>query len=152
MSRQILLLLNLFATIWVTAVMWFVQIAHYPSFKFISTESFGEFIRAHMNISIVVLSIPIIVELITTLLLIKKPTIGTKPLLFKACLILLGIGLLSTVAIQTPNLSILKRGYHEVAHTTLVWSNWIRTIVWSAKGTVLMMAMIFYFNHHKKTS
>jgi hypothetical protein len=111
-------------------LIWIIQILHYPSFLFIDKASFTEFENFHTKrISLIVIPL-MLAELV---LLIYD----FRWILF---FILAGIWL-STFLIQVPCHNKLKQGKNlEIIHR-LIFSNWIRTLLW----TVKFLVIIYYY-------
>jgi hypothetical protein len=53
--------------------------------------------------------------------------------------LILGAGIwLSTAFLQSPRHTTLGRGFDPSAHRFLVTSNWLRTVLWSLRGLVVL--------------
>ncbi|MEM9411116.1 MAG: hypothetical protein AAGA30_08390, partial [Planctomycetota bacterium] len=84
---------------------------------------------------------PMLVEALTTVLMVMYPPIPN------AALLLLGVGLLfliwvSTALLQVPCHGQLMDGFVSKTHHQLVWTNWIRTIAWSLRGLLVTWILI----------
>lgn len=118
-------------------VIWLIQLVHYPAFAFVERERFPEFHRLHCrNTGVVV--VPLMCgELITGLsLALLAPTVFLLPGL------LILIAWLSTFLLQVPCHAGLEAGFNQEAHQTLVRTNWIRTIAWSARAAFLLVTLL----------
>lgn len=131
------LILHAALTLFLTGVIWFVQIVHYPLMDRVS-EDFPAFQKAHADRTTIVVMVPMLIELGTAILLIWQ-----KPLGISAWMMWFGLGLiiviwLSTFLLQVPNHEILSKGFNEIAHRRLVTTNWIRTVAWSIRSILVV--------------
>ena len=136
--EKILIIVQLAATVSLTGIIWLVQIVHYPLFSYASEEKYRLFHLAHMNrISFVVAPL-MIVEAISGALIIFYP-----PENIDSRLLLIGAGLilaiwLSTFFLQVPLHEKLAQGFDADVHRALVNTNWIRTVGWSLRSTLIL--------------
>ena len=132
------LLLVQVATTWaMTGIIWFVQIVHYPSFARVDSASFVPF-HSHHSVAITWVVAPLMIaETASALGFLWAPIrVQTNAQIW------LGIGLLaiiwaSTFLLQVPMHSRLGAGFDAAAWRTLVLTNWVRTIVWSARAALV---------------
>jgi hypothetical protein len=132
------LLLNAAATWFMVGVIWFVQIVHYPLFGKVGEKSFVGYHRLHKIFIMWVITLPLAVEGMTTLLLLLQ-----RPPAVSAVQVWLGAGLLaviwaSTAAIQVPKHYALSGGFDPRHFRFLVGTNWIRTVGWSLRGALTL--------------
>jgi hypothetical protein len=114
-----------------TGVIWLIQIVQYPFFAKIGKENFVEYHSSHSFWITPIVAPMMILELITSALLIVYP-----PQYIDSKLIWLGLLFattvwLSTFFLQIPMHEKLSQGFDSESHSFLVNSNWIRTIAWS---------------------
>ncbi len=131
-------LLNLFSVIFLTGVIWLVQLVQYPHFSQIGAENFPKFHASHSFWITPVVAPPMIIELITSIFLIIYPLNNEDSKIFWAGLILTLLVWLSTFFLQVPMHEKLSQGFDAEAHKFLVNSNWIRTIGWSLHSFLLI--------------
>ena len=95
--------------------------------------------RRHVAVAVPTwIVMPVMVaELLCALTLALSPLAHHRSLTWVGLIILLLIWL-STALLQVPSHAELTKGWNETAHTRLVWSNWIRTILWSARGLIAL--------------
>ena len=136
MDSRIVILLHLIATVFMTGVIWIVQILHYPLFNMVGRENFAAYEAAHTNLITVVVMPAMLLELILTAMIFFVPPASVSSSLNWLNAVLLGIIWFSTAFLQVPQHSILAGGFDEKAYRTLVNSNWIRTVAWSAKAVI----------------
>jgi hypothetical protein len=133
----LLLLVNAAATFFMTGVIWFVQIVHYPLFARVGAGVFSDYERDHARRTGWVVGIPMLVELavaIATVVVLG----GALAWVGLALLVLIW---LSTGLLQVPAHGRLQRGFDAVTHRRLVATNWVRTVAWSTRAvsTVLLL-------------
>lgn len=118
-------------------LIWMVQIVHYPLFARVQQEHFADYQELHQKWITPVVGIPMIVEVVTAILLVRTIPKGMAPWLPWLALGLLILIWLSTAFLQVPCHSQLSSQFDEQAHRRLVSTNWIRTIAWSLRGVIL---------------
>ena len=150
MLGNILFLCVLGSTWFMTGVIWFVQVVHYPLFAKVGESAFTTYESLHTMRTGWVVAPMMILELGSTcLLLVEKPAAFTLPqgqellsppsslliMLLIACT--LGVWA-STFFIQVPlHGQLLGEGNPQVIQR-LVASNWIRTVLWTGKSLLLL--------------
>ena len=134
------LLAHLASTLYMTGLIWFVQIVHYPLHGHVGEESFQNYQNLHVNWTGYVVGPPMLIEMVTTVYFIINPIAGIpyRAFIIGAALLLLVWG--STALLQVPFHNSLVHHFQADAHSKLVSSNWIRTLGWTARsGVVLYM-------------
>jgi hypothetical protein len=116
MILEILVSASLFILIWI------IQILHYPSFLFVDKTQFQSFELFHTKRITFIVAPLMILELIIGILNFHVITTGIIVLIW-----------LSTFFIQIPCHDKLKLGYDQQIIEKLIRTNWIRTILWTAK-------------------
>ena len=133
-----LFLLHLGSTLYMVGLIWFVQVVHYPLHASVGPSSFAMYQKQHMQWTSYVVGPPMLIEAVTTLLLFAytpQQIPSWAPILG---LVLLGIVWLSTAIFQVPLHNQLLSQFNISAHQGLVWTNWIRTLMWSARGILVL--------------
>lgn len=139
-NTDTLLIFQAAATWFMTGVIWTIQLVHYPLFDH-GGPAYPVWQTRHMNrISIVVIP-PMLVELGTAAYAVWAP--GTLLPRSWAALGLAAVAGVwgSTFVWQEPAHSTLARGYDAAVHSRLVNSNWVRTVLWSARAVLLAAAL-----------
>jgi hypothetical protein len=138
----ILLIINTVSTWFMTGLIWFVQIVHYPLFDGVGVEQFQTYAERHRQLTTMVVAAPMIVEIITAFLLavVWKRSDGS--------LLWIGFGLVLAIWICTACFSIpchaklCGTGFDARTYHFLVGSNWIRTLLWTSRA--LLLAFVIY--------
>lgn len=134
-----ILLLNLAATLFMTGLIWLIQLVHYPLFAQVHPDAFPAYHAAHSQLITWIVAPVMLVELLTAgalLLHPPHPRLPAWPLWLGAALVL-GVWL-STALLQIPAHATLSQGFHPDAHRTLVLTNWLRTLGWSARALLML--------------
>ena len=143
-----LLLMNLIVTLFMTGVIWYVQIAHYPLFSQVGRDSFPAYHAAHNAATTAVVLLPMVFELVVaSLLLLFRP----DHISFASALI--GLGLVGMIWLATFFLSVPLHGelsaggYDRAAIDRLVATNWVRTVGWTLRSIGLSIAVYQLMSH-----
>ncbi|MFK8138033.1 MAG: hypothetical protein AB8E15_06725 [Bdellovibrionales bacterium] len=132
---DILLSLQKLSAFGMLVVIWFVQILHYPSFRFIAREKFESFESMHQHrISYIVIPL-----MLTELILASYFLIFTSHWLS-----LLNLFLVLFLWIYTFLVSAKIHGKLNDSHSIdliekLISTNWLRTSVWTIKFLLLLL-------------
>ncbi len=132
------LLVHLAATFVMVGIIWFVQIVHYPLFARVGASGFPAYSGAHSRLTGLVVGPPMLAEAATAVALVLIPPPGVPRWLAGIGLGLLAAIWLSTALAQSPLHRELGRGFDPASHGSLVGSNWLRTVCWSARGVVAL--------------
>jgi hypothetical protein len=136
-APDVLLLINVAATFFMVGLIWFVQIVHYPGLAFVGRDQFGYYHAAHVKRTTAVIAIPTLVEAATSALLVwKPPTPSAAPACWAGFALVVFIWIV-TAALLMPRHNLLAIGFDASAHYSLVAANWIRTVAWTVRGTLM---------------
>lgn len=140
-SHWLLLLVHALASLFMTGLIWVIQVVHYPLMSRVGEESFMAYERAHMQRITLIVGPAMLVELLSAAALLVWVPAGVP-----RWMVLTGAGLvallwISTAVVQGPTHARLARGYNERLIARLVATNWLRTVAWTFRG-VLALAMI----------
>jgi len=138
MTPNSVFVIHAFSTFYLVGLIWMVQIVHYPLMDRVNSDRFAAFETDHSRIITPVVAPMMLLELATGALL----ALGYAPTwmpLWAAWTGLFAILLIwaSTFFIQVPCHAILASGFDEAVHQRLVTTNWIRTILWTARGVMV---------------
>ncbi len=136
---NLILLICVASTWFMTGLIWFVQVVHYPLFDRVEEIAFSRYHSDHTRTTTYVVLIPMILELITSGLLVGRPPTGTDPGLAWAGF---GLALASwalTFFLSVPAHNRLAVGFDLSTHRRLVRTNMLRVLSWSAHAVVVLI-------------
>ena len=135
---KLVFLLNVASTLMMTGVIWFVQIVHYPLFSRVGLAEFARYEIAHSNLTGIVVVPLMLTELATAMLLVwqRPPHLSISWLVTGLALVALVWA--TTFFLSVPQHSKLSLGFDLAAHRTLVTTNWIRTVAWTARALIVL--------------
>ena len=131
---QLLFVIHLAATWYLVGLCWLVQRVQYPLMDRVGAENFVAYEEGHVSRIGLVVAPMMLVELASGILLFIFGGDLTRRPLFIAGLVLLSVIWLSTFFVQVPLHDTLATGFDAESHASLVRTNWIRTLGWSARG------------------
>lgn len=141
MKKEYAPIITLSLSIFMTAVIWVVQLVHYPSFAFVHPDQFVAFHGHHVT-SIGMIVVPImLLELGFSgwLSYVVWNKLGWIQLL-----LVISIWLV-TALLQVPTHNILEQGYKQDVVQQLITENWYRTALWTIK-TLVLFGIFFDYN------
>ena len=137
----LILLLHTASTLFMTGVIWFVQVVHYPLFARVGDDGFAGYAAVHSRRTTWVVFPGMTLELLTGLLLLISRPAAVPPALPWLGGLLLAVIWVSTALLQVPGHRTFAHGFDHAAWHKLVRTNWLRTVAWSLR-TVLVLIMI----------
>ena len=136
------LLVHAAATLYMTGVIWMVQLAHYPLMALVGAEELPAWQAENLRRTTWVVGLPMLVEAATTVALLTVAdarVLGVLPWL--GALVLAAIWV-STAVLQVPAHDALARTFNADTVGRLVASNWLRTVLWTTRS-----ALVLYMVH-----
>ena len=135
----LLLLANVAATLFMVGVIWFVQVVHYSLFVRVGRSGFSAYSGGHTRLTGLIVGPPMLLEAATAVALVVWTPPGISVALVWTGLVLVAGIWLSTALWQAPRNTTLGRGFDPSAHRFLVASNWVRTVLWTARGVIVLV-------------
>ena len=135
------LLICLIATFYFVGLIWTIQILSYPLFQMVGRESFTAYHTAHSQRITLILGLPLLLVFVSSLLMlwIRPANVPLWTVLLNG---ILGGGVwIMTAFIHVPLHSKLGQNYSTHTMQALVSTNWLRTLVWTAQGLLLLWMM-----------
>lgn len=129
---------SLLACVFLTGLIWTVQLVHYPLFERVGRFSFERYHREHVRRMGWIAAPVMLLELFSAAGLYWQTPAGVSEGFVELSLYLLAIIWVSTFAVQVPFHARLERGFTETYHRALVGTNWVRTAAWSARSLLLL--------------
>ncbi len=134
-----LLLTHAAATLYMTGLIWFVQLSHYPLIAKVGAGDLPAWQADNLARTTWAVGPAMLVELATVALLVFARPAGVSAAAAWAGAGLLALIWLSTAVLQVPlHQAILDSSEPALAVERLVRSNWIRTVLWSARGLLAL--------------
>ncbi len=116
------------STAWMCAIVWFVQLVHYPSFRYVREENFASFHSFHSRWTTVIVFPPMLAELVISSWNAWQKT-GENSLLIFGLTISTWV---LTFFLSVPLHNQLSKGYNPKAAKLLVQTNGLRVITWTS--------------------
>lgn len=136
----------LLSAAFMTGVIWFVQLSHYPLFASIPSESFTAYESRNTRLTSMVVVPVMLLEIASTGVLLWYQPDWLPQWTLWAGAALLGIAMLSTVTLQEPIHAKLTKAHDPNLIRKLVATNWIRTAAWTARLGVLAYSLWVVLN------
>jgi hypothetical protein len=142
---MMLLLSHVAATLFMTGVIWFVQLVHYPLFASVGCNDFPAYEQQHSVRTTWVVAPAMFVEAVTALLLFWWHPLGVSAWQLSTGMTLVAVLWLSTALVQVPCHNALSQGFDSTVHQRLVRTNWVRTAIWSLRSLLVLWIAISSF-------
>ncbi len=139
---EIALLIHVATTLFMTGLIWFVQVVHYPLFARVGCDGFATYAERHAARTTWIVGPVMSAELVTGVVLLAGGPEGKTLAILIAGMVLLGLIWLSTALLQVPLHERLRRGYTDADQRKLVQGNWIRTAAWSARAILILWLLL----------
>ncbi len=137
-----IVVLHAVATLFMTGLIWFVQVVHYPLFARVGRDGFTAYSEAHQRLTTLVVGPAMLVEAVTAALIVVLRPEGVSGLLAWAGLALLGVIWMSTAFLQVPLHGRLAAGFTQEACDALVSTNWLRTVAWTIRSGIVVLILL----------
>ncbi|HVP60337.1 MAG TPA: hypothetical protein VMT11_07250 [Myxococcaceae bacterium] len=136
-----LLLVQAAATAYMTGLIWFVQVVHYPLLHAVPPSDLPAYEARDQRRTGLVVGPPMLVELVTAVAAVRWRPPELPALWAWAGVTLLGVIWASTAFVQVPLHDALERAHDSGRIRLLVASNWFRTVGWTARALLLAWAL-----------
>lgn len=136
-----LLLIHAAATLYMTGLIWFVQLVHYPLMAQVGEPTYTIYQQSHERRTTWAVAPAMFIELGCAIAIVILAPNEIAPWLNWLGLALAIALWLSTAFIQVPCHKKLGRGFNNSAHKKLVASNWLRTALWSARSVIALVML-----------
>ena len=132
------LLTGLASSWYMTGLVVFVQVVHYPLFAKVDRKSFPSYHANHVRLTTSTVFPPMLLELASAVVLAYQPPEGTSTLAWSG-LIAATITWIATAFLSVPRHETLAKGFEEDAHRALVRTNLVRLGAWIVHDAILLM-------------
>jgi len=139
---SLLLVLNVVSTWYMVGLIWFVQVVHYAQFDGVGREGFCAYHRRHTRFTTLVVGPAMLVEAATAVLMLLRPHPALSAATAWAGVAMVAILWLSTGFAQVPKHNLLAAGFDPAVCRSLVRTNWLRTVLWTARGGLMAWMLL----------
>ena len=137
-----LLLIHAGATLYMTGLIWFVQLVHYPLMANVGVDGYRAYQQSHERRTTLAVAPAMFVELgCAAWLALQTPDNVTSWLAWLG-FVLVVLLWLSTALLQVPCHKKLGQGFDVDVHRKLVTTNWLRTVLWSVRGVIALVMLV----------
>jgi uncharacterized membrane protein len=135
LDERTLLVVHAAATWYMTGLIWFVQLVHYPLMELVERVRWRDYEQRHQRLTTWLVAPGMLFEAGTAILLWWNSAPETAGLTWSR----IGLALvvsngLSTAALQAPLHARLTEHWDPRVHRRLVATNWIRTTAWTSRA------------------
>ena len=141
MIEKAVLLAHVVSTLTLVGVIWIVQVVHYPLFAGVGAAGWSAYEAGHQSRITFVVGPLMVLELATAVWLVLQRPEGLPAWAVLTGLVLVGLLWASTAFVQVPLHAALGGTFDADAHARLVATNWIRTVLWTARGGLVLWVL-----------
>jgi hypothetical protein len=133
--------LHLAGTLWMTGLVLFVAVVHYPLMAAVGREAFVAYEKRHVSRTGLIVGPLMLTEAATAGLILTRQITGGTIGTLGGALSIAGIVLLAvcwgvTFIASVPQHERLSRGFDEATHRGLVAWHWVRTVAWVGRSII----------------
>ncbi|MCL4795522.1 MAG: hypothetical protein KJZ84_13240 [Bryobacteraceae bacterium] len=129
---------NLALALFMTGLIWTIQIVHYPLFARVGASVFAAYEAEHSARITIIVGPVMLLELAAAIALVRVRPAFVPAWATWTGLALVGVIWASTAFLQIPRHAQLAAGFDPATHAALVATNWIRTAAWTARSALLL--------------
>jgi len=135
-------LVNLLSCFFLTGLIWFVAVVHYPLFAAVGESDFQQYERKHAQRTTSITFPTMTAELLSGFVLVWWHWEGGIPWLWVAMLGLIGAIWIITVFLAVPLHGQLAAGFDAEIHRKLLRVNWWRTAAWTVRSGIWVWILV----------
>lgn len=132
------------STLWLTGMIWTIQVVHYPLFAMVGTDGFAAYEAAHSSRISALLLGPWAVQGICTAWVLLAPPDGVPQWLAVVGGVFAAATVAVTVLVSVPQHGVLTDGFDAAAHARLVSTNWWRVVAWSGHAAIALWSLVLH--------
>ncbi len=137
-----LLLGCLALSLYLTGLIWTIQIVHYPLFALVGDTAFPAYHAAHNVRITAIVMVPMLLELVGAFAMAFVVPPGVPPWVGWLGLALVLVIWGDTALVQVPQHNALASMPSRDIIAALVTGNWLRTLAWTARSLILLGALV----------
>lgn len=138
---KVLLLIHTATTLILVGLIWTIQIVHYPLFNKVGEQQFIAYQVAHTKRMFALVLPLMVLELITAFILAFGRIESIPSILLWISLIATLLIWALTALVNAPQHTVLSRGFDLGTYQALVFTNWLRTALWTLRGGILVWCL-----------
>lgn len=127
------------STLFMVGLTWFIQIVHYPLFAQVGPDAFTSFHEAHSRRTTWVVALPMLVELVSSLMLAISPPNGLGALALIGAIMAVSVWVVTLVWAAPTHSAIGRDGLDEALLARLNRASLVRTWLWTFHGVVVLV-------------
>ncbi len=139
--RLAALLASVASALYMTGVIWTVQLVHYALFDHVGAANWRAYHAAHLQRMTWVVLAPMVIELGTSGLLVLAPPMGASRPPLVAGLVLTALAWAVTFFVSVPLHGRLSGGWDAEAGRALLMTNWCRTALWTGHAALSLAVL-----------
>lgn len=136
--NDLIFVIHVGATLFLTGLIWTIQIVHYPLFANVGTDVYKNYQTRHMSRIAYIVAPAMFAELVTAIYLALFSIAGINANYFRFGLALVLLNWISTWFVQSPIHGKLALDYDDALIKKLVTTNWLRTVFWTLRGLLIL--------------
>ena len=138
MMKNFIFLVHSGATLFLIGLIWTIQIVHYPLFANVGANNYAAYQTSHMTRITYVVAPVMLAELLTAIYFVLAGYNEINPKFFWFGFALVLMIWASTLFVQSPIHGRLMEKFDADLVNKLVLTNWIRTILWTMRGALVL--------------
>ncbi len=144
-AGHVLVLAQLAATLFMTGLIWYAQVVHYPLFGRVPAGAFPPYQQDNVRRTAALVIPVMFVELGagTALLWLRPDPVPRWATISGAAL--LGVIWLSTALVQAPAHGRIARAFDARTHRFILATNWVRTAAWTLRSALVVHVLLAAF-------
>lgn len=126
------------ATWFMTGLIWFVQVVHYPLFSRVGDITFTQYANSHRVRTGSVVALPMLAQAALSLWAVCDTGLSTvRELVWLNFFMVFAVWILTAACSVPCHDKLCSKGFSPEIHRWLVATNWLRTILWSLCSVVV---------------
>jgi len=136
------------STGFMTGLIWFVQVVHYPLLAEIPASTFQQYEAEHIRLTGWVVVPPMLLEAAASLALLRcRPVWLRLPIVWLGIALLVINSLVTALVMAPGHDELLETGDQALVAGMVSW-NWLRTVLWSLRFVVLLLPFVLIRGDH----
>ena len=137
--NHFIFIIHIASTLFMTGLIWIIQLLHYPSYRYIQVEKFTDYQRFHTHRITYIVGPVMLSEVLSGIYL---TVLNDWTTFYTLNFIGLCIIWLSTLFFSIPAHNKLNEGFNDKTISNLLKTNWIRTLTWTIRA-ILLLDLLF---------